>query len=222
MRSITVTVGPLAAASANNVAQSQTPVAGPLTLNGASVVNGTAVLDMPRRILITTAANESANVFTITGTNASGNPISETIAGPNIETAQSVLDYATVSRITVSANASGAVTVGTSGVASSAWVALDEWALPETAIQIVVSGTVNYSVQSTLDNPNGTMLASGTFTGMPPALINWFNSSDAGVVNATASAQSNFAYVPRLARVILNSGTGSVVATFSQAGSVVK
>jgi|SRR6201996_3165726 len=213
MRPIQVTVGPLAAASANNIALSQTPNSGNLILNGSTAVNGTAVLDKPRRVLITAAANESANTFTITGTNWSGSAISETITGPNASTAQSVLDYATVSRITISGNAAGAITVGTSGVASSPWVSLDHWALPQVAIQCNVNGTVNYTVQSTLDNPNGSV---------PPAAVTWINTSDTGAVGASASIQTNFAYAPTFARVILNSGTGTVTTTFSQFGAVTK
>lgn len=214
MRSIPVVVGPLAAASANNIAQTQTPTAGALTLNGSAVINGVAVLDKPRRVLITTAANESANTLVITGTNWSGATISETIVGPNASTAQSVLDYVTATRITISGNAAGAITVGTSGVASSPWIILDSWALPQVAVQCNVTGTANYTVQSSLDNPNVRS------SGITPAGMTWINSSDTGAVGASTSIQTNFAYAPTFVRILLNSGTGSVTAYFTQFGSV--
>ncbi len=216
MRQIQVIVGPLAAASANNIALSQTPTAGNLTLNGASVVNGVAVLDKPRRVLITTTANESGNTFTIFGTNWSGSTISETITGPNIGTAASLLDYATVTRITISGNAVGALTVGDNGVASSPWVCLDHWAHAQVSVQCDASGTVNYTVQSTLDDPNDPT------NPVAPSAVVWINSSDSGAVAATTSIQTNFAYTPTYARIVLNSGTGSVTATFAQAGSVAR
>ena len=216
MRNIQVTVGPLAAASANNIALSQTPAAGNLTLNGSTVAGGVAVLDKPRRVLLTVTANESGNTFTIFGTNWSGALISETIVGPSAAgTAQSVLDYATVTRISISSNAVGALTVGTNGVASSPWVALDHWALAQVAIQCNANGAVNYTVQSTLDNPNGSL------TGVTPASVVWINSSDTGAVGASSSIQTNFAYTPTFARILLNSGTGSVTAYFAQSGSVI-
>lgn len=213
MRPITVTVGPLAAASVNAICTSQTPSAGPLTLNGSTVVNGVAVLDKPRRVLFTFAADESANTFTLTGTNWSGSPISEVVAG-TATTAVSLLDYATVTSITISGNAAGAIQVGTNGVAGSRWVRIDEWALPQTAIQANASGTVNYTVQQTLDDPNSPI------SPVAPAAVTWINHADVNLVGASTSVQGNYAYVPAFARVLLNSGTGSVTATFTQSGVV--
>lgn len=215
MTPITVTVGPLASAAANNICLSQTPgAAGALTLNGALVVSGVAVLDTPRRVLITAAADESSHTFTIAGTNWSGNSITETITGPNATTAQSVLDYATVTSIKISAAATGALTVGTNGVASSAWVRLDPWSNSYTSIQCNVSGTVNYTIQATLDNPDSPMSSTTA------ANVTWVNSSDTNVVNATTTQQSNFGFVPIFARVLLNSGTGTVTTRFVQSGVV--
>lgn len=214
MRPITVTVGPLAAASANAICLSQTPAAGALTLNGASVTGGAAVLDQPRRVLITTTANETTRTFTITGTNWAGQVWGETITGVNNTTVQSVLDYATVTSITISGSAAGALTVGTSTVASSPWVRLDHWSQPETSIQATATGTVNYTLQQTLQDPNS---ATNPVT---PSLVTWVNTSDPNGVGATATVQSNYAFTPTFARVTLNSGSGSVSAVFAQAGNV--
>lgn len=214
MRPITVSVGPLATASANNIAQSQTPSAGALTLNGALVVAGVAVLDVARRVLITTAADESAKTFVITGTNWSGAAVSESVTGPNATTAASVLDYKTVTSITISANAAGALTVGTNGVAASPWVRLDPWAAGEVAISAKVTGTVNYTIQQTLDDPNSST------DPVSSASIVWASHPDGTVVAATASAQTNYAYAPSFARVLLNSGTGTVTANFTQFSAV--
>lgn len=215
MRIVSVTVGPLAPASANNICLSQTPTAAAgFTLNGALVAGGVAVLDTPRRILFTPAGNESANTFTVTGTNWSGQPISETLAGGNATATYTALDYATVTRITIANNAAGAITVGTNGVASSPWVHLDEWALPQVALQCNATGTVSYTVQQTLDSPNG-----ATYS-LSPAKMVWINSSDTNVVNATTSQQSNYAYAPVWTRVLLNSGSGSVTMRASQFGVV--
>ena len=80
------------------------------------------VQDAPRQVLITTTADETSKTFTIKGTDWAGSPISEVIAGVNNSTVASVLSYATVTSIVVSAALAGAVTVGTNGVASSPWV----------------------------------------------------------------------------------------------------
>jgi hypothetical protein len=212
MRSVTVTVGPLAAASANNIALSQTPTT-TVTLNGSLVIGGVAVLDTPRRILVTPAGDESANTFTIVGTDRANNTQTEVLVGGNATATYTNLDFATVKSITLKNAAAGAITVGTNGIASSGWIHLDQYCNPPgVALQCVVTGTVNYSVQQTLDSPNGSVNA------MPAYALAWLNTADAAVVNATATAQSNYAYAPVFTRVTLNSGTGSVRFTAVQLG----
>ena len=215
MQPITITAGPLAAASANAICLSQTPAAaGAMTLNGALVVSGVAVMDNPRRVLITAAGNESAKTFTIVGTNYANAPATETITGPNATTAQSVLDYKTVTSITISAAAAGAITVGTSGVGGSKWLVFDAFAPSLISLQCNVTGTINYTVQTTLNDPYDPL------TPVAPASVVWVNSSDTAVVGATATKQSNFMFAPVYARILINSGAGSVAATFLQSSSV--
>lgn len=218
MRPIVVTVGPLVAASANNIAQSQTPTSGTaLTLNGTLVSGGVATLDTPRRVLLTYGNEASARTLVVTGTGRTGQTQSETLAVPSGGggTVATVLDYKTVTSLMPAGSGwTAAATVGTNGVAGSAWVRLDQWPIPQTTIQCTVSGTVNYTVQQTLDDPNSPT--------DPVALtaVTWIDSADTAVVGGTATKMSNFAYVPVFARVLLNSGTGSVTATFAQSGNV--
>ena len=211
MRPITVNVGPLATPVANNIATSQTPSTS-FTLNGTLVTGGIATLDTPRRVLFTPAGNESTKTFTITGTNASGMPQSEAIVGGNAAIFYTNLDFATVSSITISAAAAGAITVGTNNVASSQWVRFDEYAMPQTAIQCTVTGTVTYSLQQTLQDPN-----SPTNSTLPYS-VTWLNTSDTAAVNATASLQTSYQYSPVFAKITISAGTGSVSATFTQFG----
>jgi hypothetical protein len=210
MRPIIVTVGPLTAAVANNIALSQTPGgAGNLTLNGSLVVGGVAIIGNAQRITLTTT--DSTHTATITGTDWAGNQISETVA-LNGTAVTSVLSYKTVTQITVNAALTAAITVGTSGVGTSPWVRFDEWALPEIAIQCVANGTVNYTLQQTLDDPNDNT------NPVAPASVYWQQTSDTNGQGATGSIQSNYAYCPRYGRVLLNSGTGSVTTTYLQSG----
>lgn len=99
------------------------------------------------------------------------------------------------------------------GVKYSDWVRFDDFAPSNISIQCTVSGTVNYTVQTTLDDPNSATnpVATGSVT--------WVDSSDSAVVAATATKQSNFLFAPVYARVKLNSGTGSVTATFLQSSN---
>jgi hypothetical protein len=213
MRPITVTAGPLAAADADGIAQAQQPAAA-FTLNGALVSGGVAQLGAPRRVLITTTANETGVTFTVTGTNRAGDVLSEDLAGVNNTTTYTALDFFTVTSVVNSAALAGNVTIGTNGVGGSEWVFLDLWALANVALQCTVTGTVNYTVQSTLDDPNSST------NSVAAEDVTWVSSSDTAVVSATATKQSNFLFVPAYIRVLLNSGSGSVVMTVNQSGSV--
>lgn len=203
-----ITVGTGGAGTQNVVSTSS------IALNGTLVNSlGIAVLDSPRRILITT--NDTTTTFTIVGTDRKGNVISESflvVAGSSY----SSLDYSTVTAINLSQGTTAAVTVGTNGIASTAWAYMDEWANTQVMIQIDVSGSVNYTLQTTSDNPNTT----GSDAPIAPGAMTWIATNDLSVVGATTSQQSNFMFTPLFARVLLNSGTGSLTAKFVQANVV--
>lgn len=215
MRPITVTAGPLAAADADGIAQAQQP-ASTFTLNGALVSGGVAELGAPRRVLITTTANETGVNFTVEGTNLAGDVLSETLPGVNNSTTYTALDFYTVTSVTKDAALAGNVTIGTNGIGGSPWIMLDPWALPNTALQLTVSGTVNYTFQTTLDDPNSPTNA------VAAASMTWVSSSDTAVVGATATKQTNLFFTPAYVRVLLNSGSGTVTLTATQNGVVPK
>jgi hypothetical protein len=207
MRPIVITVGPLAAASATSIALNQTVTGA----NNMVLTSSTVTLDVPRRVLITNVGNDSGITFTITGTTFGGAVISETVTGTSGSSVATTNDFATVTQITTSGSTSvSGASAGTNGVAGSSWVRFDDFAPSNISIQCTVSGTVNYTLQSTLDDPNSPT--------NPVALnsVTWVNSSDSNVVAKAATAQSNFLFAPVYARVVINSGTGSVTTTFVQ------
>jgi len=213
MRPVTVTVGPLATASANNICLTQTPTAAAgFTINGALASGGVATLDTARRVLITPTGNESANTFTIVGTNASNMPQTEVISGLNAAAFYTNLDFKTVTSIALASNAAAAITVGTNNVASSSWVRFDDYALSQTAIQTTVSGTVTYSIQQTLQDP------SSPTNPVNPYSVAWLNTNDTAGVNASTTIQSSYQYSPAYAKVTITAGTGSVSTVFTQFG----
>lgn len=97
------------------------------------------------------------------------------------------------------------IIVTQTGAGSGAAMVLNIHGRPEVGLQVVVSGTVNYTVQQTLDDP-------------ADAGATWFDHPDSNLVAATASKQGNYAYVPRAVRIKVNSGTGSATLTVIQAG----
>jgi hypothetical protein len=91
-------------------------------------------------------------------------------------------------------------------------VRMDDWGSNYISIQCNVTGTVNYTVQSSLDDPNDPT------SPVPVASMTWISSSDAAAVGATVSIQTNFMFLPRWIGILMNSGTGTVVATILQSG----
>lgn len=172
-------------------------------------------LDTQRRVILTSAGNDSGITFAITGTDLSGAVVTDVVTGANAGVAQSNMDFYTVTSVKPSGAVASTVSVGTNTVASQ-WVNLDMYgALAPLAIQATPdSAGANYTIQTTLDDP--------FVIGAPvqPYNLSWLDCSVAGLVAATTTQQGILNSVPRLARVVLNSGNGSVRATFAQPGAV--
>jgi len=192
-----------------------------ITISGASAstvtvgTNGIATLDTARRVIMTSGGNDTGMTFALAGTDWAGNAISETVTGASGAAATSVLDYLTVTSIKTSAAVATTVTVGTNGVAGSPWARLDELgAMGPTSLQISGSGTVNWTVSQTIDDPDSTNNA------VLPANMTWINHPDTNLVSSTtvSGVQGNYAYPPKFARIILNSQTnpGKVTLTVMQ------
>jgi hypothetical protein len=102
------------------------------------------------------------------------------------------------------------------GVKYSSMVRFDDFAPSNISIQCNVTGTANYTIQSSLDDPNDPI------SPVAVASMVWVDTSDLVAVGATTSLQTNFLFAPKFARVKLNSGSGSVRATFLQSSVVPK
>lgn len=214
MRPWTYKLGPLAVASANNIATSQTPNTA-VTINGSTASGGVATLDVPRRVRITTGGDESGKTATITGYTYGSTLVTDVLALPaSATTVDSAIDFKTITSINLSAGAANALTIGTNNIVGSPWFQPDPSCAGEVSLQVTVSGTANYTAQQTLDNPNilGTSV-------MLPYQMSWVASSDTNVVNATATKQSNYLFLPSFARILLNSQTNPayVIITYIQA-----
>lgn len=167
-----------------------------------------------RQVTIVAAGNESAKTFVVTGTGVNGETFSETVTGPNATTATTTNYFKTVTSVTISADAAGALTVGMTNTASSSWVRFDDFAPSNISIQCNVSGSATYTLQSTLNDPDDPISPT------PRASMVWVNTSDTNVVAASSTQQSNFLFAPKFARVVLTTtSTGSVSSTFLQSSN---
>lgn len=96
------------------------------------------------------------------------------------------------------------------GAVTSNIVALDTFSTQfQVTIGCAVTGTVNYTVQYTLDN----VLADGYL----PSSGTWFNITDLASKTATLSAIVD--YPVTAVKLVQNSGAGSVVMTVLQTGA---
>jgi hypothetical protein len=173
---------------------------------------GVATLDASRKVIVTSAGDDTGITFAISGTDGNGNTIGEVLAGASGAAAQSALSYKSVTSIRTSGATDDAIIVGTNTVADSQLVRFDDYAAnAQVAIQATVDGTVNYTVQQTMDDPNW------LYSGIAPADMTWVNHPDSALVNASSTAQGNYAYAPLFAKAVVNSGTGAVTVTFRQA-----
>lgn len=157
MRPRVLNISPYAAADADAVATSQTPAAGgiqELTLDGAFASGGVATMDFRRQVVITSAADDSARVFLVEGTDEKGNFRSEAVAGANAGAASTVQAFTTVTAVKVDDDTAGAVEVGTGTIISSNWLPLDYLRTDfQVALGISVGGaTADLTVELTLSN----------------------------------------------------------------------
>lgn len=202
MRPITLKLN-LSNQSATIVAAAQTiGSAGNLVLaSGASAIDASGAA---RILLFTTTENDSSINALITGLDANGNTISETLALPSTSTAVSVNQYASVSSIYVSGAIASNVTVGTTNTTLSAVskvIPLDLYSRTGVQIAVEVTGTVNYTVQETFDD----VLGSGTSN------IVFFSPSALATKTSNITAPLDVGATG--ARVVINSYTNGATLT---------
>ncbi len=155
MRPVSITKT-LAAASANNIALTQTPVSGTaLTLAGSTVTAGVATLDTARRVLLTFGNEASNRTLVLTGTDGANSPITETLtvvsgAGGTIASLQ---DFLTITRaLPLGGGWTAAVTLGTSATGSTQWFVPSQHITPFelTFGTVLVSGTPTWTIEASL------------------------------------------------------------------------
>ena len=176
---------------------------------------GFATLDTARQVIFTSNGVDTGITITISGTDWAGTPINESLAGASGAAVATVLDYLTITQVKVSGATASTIEIGTNGVCGSPWINLDQWAMGSVAFQAVASGTVNYTVQTSDDDPNSYA------NPVRRSSVTW-DSNQAGMTGATASAAGGLSVAPIWMRVLLNSQTnpGYVRLSVSQSSVV--
>lgn len=207
MRTVTL-VKVLDTADADGIATSQdVAAAGDLTLDGTLVVDGVGVLDTARRVIITSAGDDSKVGFTVRGGSESGTLVTEIVQGASKAAASSSLDFLTVTQVTADGKSADKVTVGTNDVGSSPWVMSNPYLDPFNLNLIsTITGTVTYNVEGTLDD----FAIPATPTTIP-AVISIVNAGTKDIATAVTSPYTGW-------RVTVSSGAGAVTVRGLQAG----
>lgn len=148
-RPITISLTPVAV-DADGIATSQAPLAqGNLTLDGAL---GTS-LTHASQLGITSDADDSGRTFTVTGTDTSGQTITESVTGPNATTVETSNYFKTITSIAIDAASAGNLTVGTVDEIVSQTIPLNRYSDIETGVLVTVSGTINYTLEVSGTDP---------------------------------------------------------------------
>ena len=159
MRPCAIPFAGMDTADPNGVSVSQTPAGGgsqELTITGALASGGVATMDIARRVSITSAGNDSARTFTITGTDRYGDTLTEDITGPNATLVVGTKDFLTVTSVLVDDDTAGAILVGSSDETTSPWIPVDAHRNSvNISFSMSLSSDANftYGVEHTFDNP---------------------------------------------------------------------
>ena len=188
------------AASGTSVAAAQLlNASGVITLNGALVSGGVATLTVPAVLTVFSEAATSVN-FVVTGTAPNGASQTETLAVTASGTVTGSLSFATVTSVAASAPTSATISLGNGVPGYTAWIPLDIYTPNQvTNISNKVSGTVNYSVEYTNEDPFN--------TGIQQLAVPHPNAS---LTAATGDETQFTTTLMRAVRLKINSGNGSV------------
>lgn len=157
MRPIQKTIN-IAAATTNGIVTATTPADGvDLTLNGSLVSGGVATPTYPAQVSFASTSDLSSVVFTVYGTGADNNPLSEAIVGPNNTTVTGTETFKTVNRIavaTASVFTTEEVIAGTAavGIGTGAWWPLDIYTpnqVTTMSINLLNSAACTYTTEFT-------------------------------------------------------------------------
>lgn len=194
----------------NGICEDQTTAgAGSLTLDGALVSDGVATAAHAQIVVVEGAGDNSGIDFTITGTDANSNAVSETIDGANNGKAKTTKHFLTVTGVSADGAVTGNVEVG--------WEAADG----------AVSQSIPMDVKQTPFNTSlffdltaGTMTVSAQYTEYGP-FDSYTNSFDhdatwreaTGLSGETADKVTNVAFPVQAIRFLQSVGSATGAAT---------
>jgi len=178
---------------ADGISVSASPGAGAIVIGGALASGGVAYLysstgsagtRMAQKVSIVSGGNDSGITFTVTGTNADGQPQTEVVTGANAGTATSTKYFSTVSSVTQSGAVATTLVIGTlqanGGVTRTYPINVRSMDFG-VGLGLVVSGTITCTVQHTFNDIQN-----------PTESRTWFNHET--LASVTANDDGNYAF----------------------------
>ena len=104
-------------------------------------------------------------------------------------------------------------TDATAGTTYSSLVRMDSWAAPQSVVQVTVTGTATYTVETSMDDPNSPT------NPVAVASMTWVDATDSAIVGKTAKATGILAATPTFVRLKQTAGNGSCSMTIVQFGN---
>jgi hypothetical protein len=195
----------------------------PLVLNGLGLIiqkSGSVINfgKVSRAVSVTTNGNIGGNV-TISGI-LNGKPVSQTIATPNNTTADTTQFFDTISSVVCTSNSTpSTISIGSGSTGRTNWFTFNpHCTYPALTIDVIVSGTINYTLQHTLFDPLGpnTLVNEGAINPRPDNVDAFTTYMDSSTVSDYASI--NFPIRCACIKINSSGADGALSAAFLQQG----
>lgn len=197
------------------IIETYTPAAVNLTGFASNVTGGTWALtanssgdNLAHQVSLKndSATNHSAKTVTFVGIDQDNQPLTETINMPGSSaTVYTTNHFKTLISATPSASiGSDTMDIGWNDNVCCKTLGIC-WRGKIVALNVTVDGVINYTIQQTLSDIQVTNRSS----------INWLDSDDPNVVDATASKNTNYVATPNAVRLLINSYESGASLTFA-------
>lgn len=175
-----------------------------------SVLVSSASDDLAHRLNITSSDDLSLITFTVTGTDENGAALSEEVTGPNNTTVETEGYFLTVTGIALSGSlSSNTVDIGWVDEFVTPLIPA-EWPNSKKSLYVLVGGTIDYTLQQTLSEPND----------KDDGSLIWSDSTDTSVVGATTSQNVGYAMPVSGFRLKANSYSANATLTLQKIEAV--
>jgi hypothetical protein len=186
----------------------QLGAAGNFTLNGAGVSGGvwTSPDGFAKQIGLESSGDLDEVTFTVTGFAdlARNIPLVEALVGADNGTVETAGYFAVITQIAASAAVGTNIEAGPVDEAVSQIIPLN-WRGGNVAINVTVTGTIDYTVQQTFDDVQD----------IDNHPLDWDDHDDSELVGATATKNGNYVAIPRAMRVKVNSYSSGAALTIN-------